>query len=116
MKKKSNFMQTFIHENWLLIILSWIIILFMGYEIHKLYKNSGTLILPPTVDNRIDSLQNVVDNLCIDYIKLKNDYDSVQSKTKSDIKYIYLKNAKDISNIRNYNTAQRDSMWATLNP
>lgn len=68
--------------------------------------------LPP--DNRIDSLEHIVDSLNLQTIKLRHDYDSAQSNIKTEIKYIQLKNAKDISNIHSYTTAQRDSMWSTI--
>jgi hypothetical protein len=70
----------------------------------------------PPADNRIDSLSHIVDSLNNSYTKLKQDYDSAQANVKTEIQYIQIKNAKDISNIHNYTLDQRDSMWSTLNP
>ena len=71
-------------------------------------------VLPP--DNRIDSLHNIVDSLDKQIIKLRSDYDDAQDSIKTEIKYIQLKNAKDISNIHNYTLDQRDSLWSTFKP
>lgn len=81
----------------------------------KLFTPTPRPVVPP-VDNRIDSLSHVVDSLNASYAKLKQDYDSAQSNTKTEIKYIQIQNAQDITNIRNFTLHQRDSMWSTLNP
>lgn len=71
-------------------------------------------VLPP--DNRIDSLHNIVDSLDRQVIELRHNYDSVQNNIRTEIKYIQLKNAQDISNIHNYTLDQRDSLWSTFKP
>lgn len=72
--------------------------------------------IEPPKDNRLDSLSHIVDSLNTSYIKLKHDYDSAQANVKTEIQYIQIQNAKDVSNIHNYTLDQRDSMWSTLNP
>jgi hypothetical protein len=97
-------------------VLPWILVIFLvSLLIIKSFKPDLRLIEPP-VDNRIDSLSHVVDSLNISYVKLKQDYDSAQLNVKTEIQYIQIKNAKDISNIHNFTLDQRDSMWSTLNP
>lgn len=96
--------------------LPWILIIFLvSLLIIKSLKPDPRPITPPK-DNRIDSLSHVVDSLNTSYIKLKQDYDSAQSNIKTEIQYIQIKNAKDISNIHNFTLDQRDSMWSTFNP
>jgi len=96
--------------------LPWIlVILLVSLLIIKSFKPNPRPIEPPK-DNRIDSLSHVVDSLNASYNKLKQDYDSAQANVRTEIKYIQIQNAKDVSNIRNYTTVQRDSMWSTLNP
>jgi len=69
---------------------------------------------PPPVDNRIDSLQQIVNRLHTDLLSVRHDYDSVQSDIKTDIVTIRIQNAKDITSISNYNTEQLDSTWSTI--
>jgi len=104
----------FIKKNWH-IILPWFFAI--AFFVHIVIKHNKPVrpIVPP-IDNRIDSLSHIVDSLNTSYIKLKQDYDSAQSNVKTEIKYIQIQNAKDISNIRNFTLDQRDSMWSTLNP
>ena len=104
----------FIKKNWH-IILPWFFAI--AFFVHIIIKHNKPIrsIVPP-VDNRIDSLSHIVDSLNASYIKLKQDYDSAQANVKTEIQYIQIKNAKDISNIHNFTLDQRDSMWSTLNP
>ena len=96
--------------------LPWIlVILLISLLVIKSFKPSPRPIEPPK-DNRLDSLQQVVNNLNLSYIKLKQDYDSAQANVKTEIKYIKIQNAKDVSNIHSFTTNQCDSMWSTLNP
>jgi hypothetical protein len=69
---------------------------------------------PPPVDNRIDSLQQIVNQLHTDLLDARHDYDSVQSNIKTDIVTIRIQNAKDVSNISNFSTKQLDSTWSTI--
>jgi len=69
---------------------------------------------PPPVDNRIDSLQQIVNRLHTDLLDVRHDYDSVQSNIKTDIVTIRIQNAKDVSNISNFSTKQLDSTWSTI--
>jgi len=69
---------------------------------------------PPPVDNRIDSLQQIVNRLHTDLLDVRHDYDSVQSDIKTDIVTIRIQNAKDVSNISNFSTKQLDSTWSTI--
>jgi hypothetical protein len=97
-------------------VLPWLLVIFLfSLLIIKLATPTSRPVTPP-VDNRIDSLSHIVDSLNISYAKLKQDYDSAQANVKTEIQYIQIKNAKDISNIHNFTTDQRDSMWSTLNP
>lgn len=96
--------------------LPWIlVILLISLLVIKSFKPNPRPIEPPK-DNRLDSLQQVVNNLNLSYIKLKQDYDSAQANVKTEIKYIKIQNAKDVSNIHSFTTNQCDSMWSTLNP
>jgi hypothetical protein len=96
--------------------LPWILIVFLvSLLVIQSLKPDPRPITPPK-DNRIDSLSHIVDSLNKSYIKLKQDYDSAQTNIKTEIQYIQIKNAKDISNIHNFTLDQRDSMWSTLNP
>jgi predicted PurR-regulated permease PerM len=97
-------------------VLPWLlVILLVSLLIIKSISPTTRPVVPP-VDNRIDSLSHIVDSLNKSYVKLKQDYDSAQLNVKTEIQYIQIKNAKDISNIRNFTLDQRDSMWSTLNP
>jgi len=97
-------------------VLPWLlVILLVSLLIIKSISPTTRPVVPP-VDNRIDSLSHIVDSLNTSYTKLKQDYDSAQANVKTEIQYIQIKNAKDISNIRNFTLDQRDSMWSTLNP
>ena len=104
----------FIKKNWY-IILPWFFAI--AFFVHIIIKHTKPVrsVVPP-IDNRIDSLNHVVDSLNTSYIKLKQDYDSAQANVKTEIQYIQIKNAKDISNIHNFTLDQRDSMWSTLKP
>jgi hypothetical protein len=96
--------------------LPWLlVVLLVSLLIIKSVTPTSRPVTPPS-DNRIDSLSHIVDSLNTSYIKLKQDYDSAQSNVKTEIQYIQIKNAKDISNIHNFTLDQRDSMWSTLNP
>lgn len=94
---------------WLLVVLLISILI-----ITNIVPKPEVTVLPP--DNRIDSLHNIIDSLDSQVIELRHDYDSAQANIKTEIKYIQLKNAKDISNIHNYTLDQRDSLWATFKP
>ena len=97
-------------------VLPWVlVILLISLLVIKSLKPDSRPVVPP-VDNRIDSLSHIVDSLNKSYTKLKQDYDSAQANVKTEIQYIQIKNAKDISNIHNFTIDQRDSMWSTLNP
>jgi hypothetical protein len=104
----------FIKKNWHIILPWFFAIAFFVHIIIK-HTNSVRPVAPP-VDNRIDSLSHVVDSLNASYVKLKQDYDNAQANVKTEIQYIQIKNAKDISNIHNFTTDQCDSMWSTLKP
>ena len=96
--------------------LPWVLVIFLiSLLVIKSLKPDLRPVKPPK-DNRIDSLNHVVDSLNTSYVKLKQDYDSAQTNVKTEIQYIQIKNAKDISNIHNFTLDQRDSMWSTLNP
>ena len=109
-----NTIVKFIKEKWFIILPWFFTIAFLTHIIIK--HNKPIRPTTPPVDNRIDSLSHIVDSLNISYTKLKQDYDSAQLNVKTEIQYIQIKNAKDISNIRNFTLDQRDSMWSTLNP
>jgi hypothetical protein len=104
----------FIKKNWY-IILPWFFAIAFFVHIIITHNKSIRSVVPP-VDNRIDSLSHIVDSLNISYNKLKQDYDSAQANVRTEIQYIQIKNAKDISNIHNFTLDQRDNMWSTLNP
>ena len=96
--------------------LPWIlVVLLISLLVIKSLKPTP-LVIPPPPDNRIDSLNHIVDSLNNSYNKLKHDYDSAQANVRTEIQYIQIQNAQDITNIRNFTLHQRDSMWSTLNP
>jgi hypothetical protein len=97
-------------------LLAWllVIILISLLIITNLAPKPEIVTLPP--DNRIDSLHHIVDSLNNNIINLRQDYDSAQKNIKTEIEYIRIKNAKDISNIPNLTFDQRDSMWSTFEP
>jgi microsomal dipeptidase-like Zn-dependent dipeptidase len=94
----------------------WLLVVLLLSLLVITYLKSTPRPVNPPIDNRIDSLQHVVDSLNLSHIKLQQDYDSAQSNIKVDIQKIYIKNAKDITNIHNYTLDQRDSAWSTLKP
>lgn len=94
----------------------WLLVIFLLSLLIVTHLTSKPRPVNPPADNRIDSLQHVVDSLNLSYVKLQQDYDSAQSNVKVDIQKIYIKNAKDITNIHNYTLDQRDSAWSTLKP
>jgi hypothetical protein len=100
----------------LTLILPWLLVVLLTslLIITNIVPKPDITVLPP--DNRIDSLHNIVDSLDRQVIELRHNYDSAQANIKTEIKYIQLKNAKDISNIHNYTLDQRDSLWATFKP
>ena len=104
----------FIKKNWYIILPWFFAIAFFVHIVIKHIQPTRSII--PPVDNRIDSLSHVVDSLNASYSKLKQDYDSAQANVRTEIQYIQIKNAKDISNIHNFTTDQCDSMWSTLKP
>ena len=94
----------------------WLLVIFLLSLLVISHLTSKPRSVNIPIDNRIDSLQHIADSLNLSYIKLKHNYDSAQANVKTEIQYIQIKNAKDISNIHNYTTDQCDSMWSTLNP
>ena len=103
----------FIKKNWY-IILPWFFAI--AFFVHIIIRHESIRFVTPPIDNRIDSLSHIVDSLNTSYNKLKQDYDSAQANVKTEIQYIQIKNAKDISNIHNFTTDQCDSMWSILKP
>jgi hypothetical protein len=101
-------------KQFLTLVLPWLLVVLLTSTliITSFHPKPTPIVLPQ--DNRIDSLGLIIDSLNLSYNKLKQDYDSAQSNIKTEIKYIQTKNAKDISNIRNYTTIQCDSMWSTI--
>ena len=108
-------LQSFVRSNWTLLI-SWLAIVVLLWILHMQNAKTIVQIAPPIVDNRADSLSKVADSLHATLLDARHDYDSLQKASRNGIAIIQVKNAKDISNIHTYNTAQRDSMWATIIP
>jgi len=104
------------NKQFLTLVLPWLLVVLLTslLVITNLAPKPNITTLPP--DNRIDSLHNIVDSLDKQIIKLRSDYDNAQDSIITEIKYIQLKNAKDISNIHNYTLDQRDSLWSTFKP
>ena len=100
----------------LTLILPWLLVVLLTslLIITNMVPKPDITVLPP--DNRIDSLHHIVDSLDANILKLRHEYDSAQANVKTEIQYIKIQNAKDVSNIHNYTLDQRDSMWSTLNP
>ena len=103
----------FLKENWLK-ILPWVIIVVLSIIVHSQYKEIHKPIPTPPVDNRIDSLRNVVAVLNADFLDARHNYDSAQKNIKVSIITIREQNAKDVSNISNYSTEQLDSSWSAI--
>ena len=103
-------------QQFLTLVLPWLLVVFLisALVFILIQPKPEITVLPP--DNRIDSLKSVVDSLNSSYTKLKHNYDSIQGNIRTEIEYIRIQNAKDITNIPNLTTAQRDSMWATFKP
>lgn len=108
-------LQLFIKRYWLQ-ILPWILSIVFAIWVGVLTRKPEVMIQPPIEDNRIDSLEQVVDKLHSDLIKSRHDYDSARANIRTEIEYIKIKNAKEINNISSYSVDQRDSLWATFNP
>ena len=100
----------------LILVLPWLLVVLLTslLIITNMAPKPDITVSPP--DNRIDSLHHIVDSLDRQVIKLRHNYDSVQDNIRTEIEYIRITNAKDITNIPNLTTAQRDSMWATFKP
>ena len=108
-------LKSFLQKYWLQIlpwILATISIIWLAILLHK----PAVAIQPPIVDHRADSLARVVSLLDKDLKKSRHAYDSLSTTTRTDIKIIRIQNAKEISHIRSFTTAQRDSVWATIKP
>jgi len=105
--------QTILKKYWPF-ILPWTVVLILSIVVYYQYKEIHKPIPAPPVDNRIDSLQCVVEKLNADLLDARHDYDSAQSNIKTDIVTIRIQNAQDVSNISNFTTEQLDSSWSAV--
>ena len=105
--------EKFLKEYWLKIF-PWFTTVVLLVLLVIVLHQPKPISLPPPVDNRIDSLQQIVNQLHTDLLDARHDYDSAQSNIKTDIVTIRIQNAQDVSNISNFNTEQLDSAWSTL--
>lgn len=108
-------LQSIIRQYWLQ-ILPWVLAIGFATWVITLTNKPEITTQPPIVDNRIDSLDQVVKELNSELKESRQDYDSARTHTRTEIEYIRIQNAKEINNINNLTTIQRDSMWATFNP
>ena len=95
-------------------VLPWAVVLILSIVVYAQHRYINRPIPAPPVDNRIDSLQCVVDKLNADLMDARHDYDSAQSNIKTDIVTIRIQNAQDVSNISNFTIEQLDSSWSTI--
>lgn len=95
-------------------LLPWTVILVLSIVVYCQYKEIHKPIPAPPVDNRIDSLQCVVDKLNADLMVARHNYDSAQANIKTDIVTIRIQNAQDVSDIDNFTTEQLDSSWSAI--
>ena len=108
-------LQSLIQKYWLQ-ILPWLLAVGFAIWVIILTRKPEITFQPPIVDNRIDSLEQVVNRLNAELLDSRHDYDSASTSRRTEIEYIQIKNAEEINNIGSLTTAQRDSLWATFNP
>lgn len=108
-------MSQFVKKYWLQIV-PWIVVIALSVWLYIALQVPTYTVQPPIVDNRIDSLAAVVEKSHAELERLRVQYDSVRSSARTEIQYIQIKNAKEISSISSYSVDQRDSLWATFNP
>ena len=108
-------LQSFIKQYWLQ-ILPWLLAVGFAIWVTILTRKPEITFQPPIEDNRIDSLEQVVDKLNTELLDSRHDYDSASTSKRVEIEYIKIKNAEEINNIGSLSTAQRDSMWSTFTP
>ncbi len=108
-------LQSLIKQYWLQ-ILPWILAIVFAIWVGILTRVPEATYQPPIKDNRIDSLEQVVDKLHSDLLQSRHDYDSASASVRTEIEYITIKNAKEINDISSYSVHQRDSLWATFKP
>ena len=106
-------MQTFF-KKYRMYALPWVIVLILLVVVYAQHKYINRPIPAPPVDNRIDSLQQVVQQLNAQLLDARHDYDSAQANIKTDIVTIRIQNAQDVSNISNFSTEQLDSAWSAI--
>ena len=94
--------------------LPWVIVIILLAVTYAQHRYINRPIPAPPVDNRIDSLQCVVEKLNADLMAARHDYDSAQANIKTNIVTIRLQNAQDVSNISNFSTEQLDSSWSAI--
>lgn len=107
--------QTFFKKYWAYVLPWALVVVFVVWVSILTHKPEAT-IQPPIKDNRIDSLEQVVNKLHTDLLKSRHDYDSARANVRTEIEYIRIKNAKEINDISSYSVDQRDSLWTTFNP
>jgi hypothetical protein len=106
-------MQTFF-KKYRMYALPWVIVLILLAVTYAQHRHINRPIPAPPVDNRIDSLQCVVEKLNADLMDARHNYDSAQANIKTNIVTIRLQNAQDVSNISNFSTEQLDSSWSAI--
>ena len=107
--------QALIRKYWLR-ILPWLLAVGFAIWVILLTRKPEITFQSPIEDNRIDSLEQVVDKLNTELLDSRHDYDSASTSRRIEIEYIQIKNAEEINNISSLTTDQRDSLWATFNP
>ncbi len=95
-------------------VLPWALAVALAIVVYTQHKKLNTPLPAPPEDHRIDSLQQVVQQLNANLLDARHDYDSAQKNIKVDIITIREQNAKDITNISSYSTKQLDSAWTTI--
>jgi len=106
-------MQTFF-KKYRMYALPWVIVLILLAVTYAQHRYINRPIPAPPVDNRIDSLQQVVQQLNAQLLDARHDYDSAQANIKTNIVTIRIQNAQDVSNISNFSTEQLDSAWSAI--
>jgi len=106
-------MQTFF-KKYRMYALPWVIVLILLAVTYAQHRYINKPIPAPPVDNRIDSLQQVVQQLNAQLLDARHDYDSAQANIKTNIVTIRIQNAQDVSSISSFSTEQLDSAWSAI--
>ena len=104
-------MKNVLSKYWSQILLG-VIVIVMGIYVGVLL-NREPITVPIEDGAKIKALRSQVDSLNKQMGELRIAYDNKQGEVITKIKYIKEQNAKEISNLGKFSTAQLDSTWAS---